>query len=179
MAERKTRKELGVLWGISETAVGKMVRAGRMTQGDDGKIDLAEAQQARAGLNPNIVAKEAEAKALGGQQNAQQSGHQMVQARTVEAVMKAKHRELVVKRLSGELVHINKVKAECFEAGRAAQQHIRALPQRLAGELKTLFALPVAEIEPAIRQVLDRETRVILSNLIQALEEISVGDQAA
>jgi hypothetical protein len=179
VSDRLTPNELAKVWGVSRQAVDKQIKNGRLTVGADKKIARADADRVRLELNPNIAAKEAEARALGGQQSAQQDqSHPIVQARTMEAVYKAKQRELSFKLQAGALVPVQTIKNEGFEAARAARLHIMAIPQRLTAEIVTCLSLPRDQVEPAIRRILEREAKAVLGNLIEALEQITAREAA-
>lgn len=173
MSDRISRKELATEWGVSTQAVDRFVKDGRLKVGKDKLLSRSEAAKLRAGLSPSHVEKEAIAKEIGGQGNAQQNpAHPLVQARTMEAVYRAKSRELDFKKATGELVPIADIKTEAFEIGRALQQRLLAFPARLSAELATLAALPAEKIEMAIREVLHREVRAVVSDLIVGIDQL-------
>lgn len=180
MADKLTRKELAAAWGVSVSYIGKLVRTGSVRE-IGGRIDRAEADQARAAMAPAMVAKEAEAKALGGQANTQQAGGtDIVRARTAEAVLKAKHRELIVKRMSGALVEISSVRSQAFEAGRAVTAVLKAIPARNANMITArISGLPPKEAEAIVKEILEGEVRRIADDLVAALEKILLRKDAA
>jgi hypothetical protein len=175
MAKGITRKELAAEWGVSPQRIDTLIRKGDLTPGKDGLIDRDAAAALRATMNPGNMAKEAEAKALGGQSSERQSQNSpIVQARTADAVYRAKQRELIVKQLTGELVDIQRVKVEGFEAGRAVQQSLKVLPTRLAGAIAAQVAgRPIKEIESIVRSIIEAEVKRIVSDLLVALEQIA------
>jgi phage terminase Nu1 subunit (DNA packaging protein) len=173
MAIRVSRKELAAHWGVSTQRVDALVSSGALVPDDEGRIDRDAADQVRAGMNQNNAAKEAEAKALGGQRADQQNqNHPLVKARTMQAVFKARDAELEFKKKSGEVVSTAEVAAQAYEAGRIVQSHLRAFSARLTSELAVFCGLPPAEAQVKIREALDRDVRAVIADMQTALSKL-------
>lgn len=173
MTDRISRKDLAEEWGVTTQRVDKLVSEGKLIVGDDKLLSRAQADAVRRSLDPSLVEKEVIAKAVGGQTaSVQDPSHPLVKARTMDAVFRAKSRELQFQKASGAVVAMAAIKTEAFEIGRALQQPLLAFPARLSAELATLAALPADQVEPAMRKVLQREVKVLISNLIVALDQV-------
>jgi len=180
MATRVSRKDLAERWGVKRQAVDKLVRDGKLKPDKSGMIDLASADAVRAAMNPNIVAKEAEARALGGQRSDQQDvQHPMVKARLAREVLSTRIKDLEFRKLTGELISRAEVKGALFEVGRTVQQTLRTWPARLSGEIAAMKGLSDREFYAAAEAIFDRETKKIVSDLTKALERIAATDKAA
>ncbi len=171
MAERVSRKQLATLWDVSTQRIDTLVNEGKLITGEDGLIDREQADVIRASMNPARIEADRLNKELGGQ-GRQNPNHPLVQAKTMEAVYRARNAELDFKTKSGELIPAKTVKDEGFEIGRFIQQRLLAFPSRLSAELATLAALPQAEIEPAMRAVLTREVRSLVTDLVTSLDQV-------
>ena len=170
--DRLSRKEIAAQWGVSTQRVDALVKEGRLVPGADKKFDPDEVAALRASFSPQHVMKEQAQKAAGGAADPRHA--QFVQARTMDAVFKAKTRELQFKREQGVLVERAAVEAEGFEIGRILQQRIMAWPARMAAELSTLAALPDSKRTAAIRAALDREARVLVEEVAGELKTLKV-----
>lgn len=175
MGDRVTRKQLAEQWGVTTQRIDAMIRQGMFKPGADKLIDADEANAARGTLNAGNVAKEREAKALGGQKSADQApNNPIVQARTAEALYRARQRELIVKKLTGELVSSRRVKADAFEVGRIMGQALRVMPQRLAGQIAGAVAgRSPREVEVAAKAILEKEAKRIIADILKALEKVT------
>lgn len=173
MGDLVTRKQLATIWGVSQSRISALIRAGKLTFDENGQIDRDVAEQVRASFNPNMVQTQQVAKELGGQAAGRQAtNHPLVQAKTMEAVYRAKTSELVFKKEIGELVEAKVVTNEAFELGRFIQQRLIAIVPRLSPELATLAALPPNEVEKAIRATLMREMRALITDLVAGLDQV-------
>lgn len=170
--ERLSRKQIAEMWGVSTQRIDALVKDGRLVPGADKKFDPDEVAAVRASMSPQHVMKEQAQKEVGGA--ADQRHATFVQARTMDAVYRAKSRELQFKREQGVLVERTAVEAEGFEIGRILQQRIMALPARMAAELSTYAALPEAERTKAFRAALDREARLLLEETAGELRNMKV-----
>lgn len=166
-----TRKDYAAEKGVRRQRVDKLVTDGRIKVNKDGLIDRAQAEKVWAELSPAHVEKEALAKEIASG-TPKGSESPILKARTLEAVVRAKQRELAYRREAGELVPVSEVKLEAFEIGRALQQRLLAFPARLSAELATQAALPSEKVEPSIRAILAREVRLIVDNLMTAIDQL-------
>ena len=180
MAERLSRREIAERWGVSKQAVDKVFKDGRLKAGDDGKADLVDVDRVRAEMNQANIAREAETKAIGGQQKGENGGqHPIMRVRLAKEAIDVKHRELKLKKLQGEVVERSEVKMLLFEAGRAIQNALKAWPARLSGEIAAHRGLPEREFQQRVRTILERDTKRILSDMTVALESIGTKNEAA
>lgn len=171
MAVRVSRKELAQRYGITTQAIDKLVKDGRLTPGADKKFDLDEADRVRSEQSARHIEKEQLQKDIGGQ-GAGGVQHPLTQARTMEAVYRAKSRELAFQREKGALVERKAVEADGFEIGRILQQRVLAWPARMAAELSTLVALPDAERYEAVRKCLDREAKLLVGEIADEISRV-------
>lgn len=176
--DRVSRKQIAAQWGVTTQRIDALVKEGRLRPDAKGLILQSEVDEVRATLNPANVAKEREAKALGGQRlDEQDRSSPITKARIAEAVFRAKQRELIVKQMSGALVDRSEVRVQGYEAGRAFQQTMLAFPDRLSAEIATsIVGLEQSKIEAAIRVILDREVRRVLGDLVKSLEGVAAAE---
>ena len=156
--------------GVSDAAVRKAIAAGRVTPEADGTLDpeRADAEWARntgaprtgtrmravkAAVPPETATAAPVAPVGEGQANLPTGGASLLQARTVNEVVKAQTNKVRLARLKGELVDRNQAIAHVFKLARAEREAWINWPNRitpiLAAELgideHTLFvALDVA-----------------------------------
>ena len=140
--------------GVSDTAVHKAIRAGRITPEPDGTLDpeKADAEWARNTEGPPIGTRRGAVKARAPEETGP-GGTSLLQARTVNEVVKAQTNKVRLAQLKGELVDRAQAIAHVFKLARAEREAWINWPNRitpiLAAELgieeHTLFvALDVA-----------------------------------
>ena len=153
--------------GVTDTAVHKAIRAGRITPEADGSIDAAKADsewvrnsapprtgtQARAPRasvpEPSDTVRDAGTAALPA------GGASLLQARTVNEVVKAQTNKVRLARLKGELVERSQVVAHVFKLARDERDAWLNWPARVAAQMAaTLEVDPHAmhlALEAAVR----------------------------
>ncbi len=153
--------------GVTDTAVHKAIRAGRITPEADGSIDAAKADsewvrnsapprtgtQARAPRasvpEPSDTVRDAGAAALPA------GGASLLQARTVNEVVKAQTNKVRLARLKGELVERSQVVAHVFKLARDERDAWLNWPARVSAQMAaTLEVDPHAmhlALEAAVR----------------------------
>jgi hypothetical protein len=175
MTDRITRKEVEQLWNVSQQYVARFISQGRLKVGKDGKLSRKQVDAVRATMDPEAITRGRENQASGEQPR--QSGEApspMAQARAAEAVYKARQRELIVKKLAGEVVPVTQVKGDAFEAARSVTAILRVMPQRNAGLIAASVAGKSAkEAEVIVKGILEAEVRRILTDFTAALGKIT------
>ncbi len=139
--------------GVTDTAVHKAIRAGRITPEPDGTIDAATADaewtrnsaparngtQARA---PRIAVPEA---ADAGRDTSAAAlpagGASLLQARTVNEVVKAQTNKVRLARLKGELVERSQVVAHVFKLARDERDAWLNWPARVSAQMAATLAV--------------------------------------
>lgn len=172
MADRVSRKELAQRYGVTTQAIDKLVKDGRLKPGPDKKFDLEEADRVRSEQSAQHIEKEQLQKDIESESGGDAKSHPLLKARTMEAVYRAKSRELAFQREKGALVERKAVEADGFEIGRILQQRVLAWPARMAAELSTLVALPDAERYEAVRKCLDREAKLLVGEIADEISRV-------
>ena len=153
--------------GVTDTAVHKAIRAGRITPEADGSIDAAKADsewvrnsapprtgtQARA---PRVALPEsADTVRDAGTAALPVGGASLLQARTVNEVVKAQTNKVRLARLKGELVERSQVVAHVFKLARDERDAWLNWPARVSAQMAaTLEVDPHAmhlALEAAVR----------------------------
>ena len=156
--------------GVTDTAVHKAIRAGRITPETDGTIDAdrADREWARNSDVPKTGTRAKAAKVavpeggtgVGGDGPAAlpTGGASLLQARTVNEVVKAQTNKLRLARLKGELVDRSQAVAHVFKLARAERDAWLNWPARISSQMAAglgvdAHALHVA-LDAAVRQQL-------------------------
>lgn len=132
--------------GVSDAAVRKAIAAGRITPEGDGTVDpeRADAEWARnteaprsgTRTKPVRVAVPPESAPVGDGQNALPTGGaSLLQARTVNEVVKAQTNKVRLARLKGELVDRNQAIAHVFKLSRAERDAWLNWPARISAQM--------------------------------------------
>ena len=184
-----SNRELARQLGVSETAVRRAERAGRIGREPDGSWDLAKVRSAWAGntdpaqqrggpsagnrsRRPTRCAVKAVPEAAVGavRDTLREHGEPIaagamtfMQARTANEVLKAQERRVRLQRLKGELVDRAKAVAQVFRLARDERDAWVNWPARVA-------AMIAAELEVDVRElhtVLERQVREHLNELAE------------
>jgi hypothetical protein len=135
--------------GVSDTAVHKAIRSGRITPEPDGTIDpnRADAQWAQNTEAPKVgtrasaprvrVTEEAGA----GGPTLPSGGTSLLQAKTVNEVVKAQTNKVRLARLKGELVDRAQAIAHVFKLARAERDAWLNWPARVSAQLAARLAV--------------------------------------
>lgn len=133
--------------GVTDTAVHKAIRAGRITPEADGTIDAAKADAewtrnsapARTGTQTRAarvaVPETVEATREGGTTALPPGGASLLQARTVNEVVKAQTNKVRLARLKGELVERSQVVAHVFKLARDERDAWLNWPARVSAQM--------------------------------------------
>ena len=160
MSERLSIRAYSRHRGVSDTAVRKAIQSGRITLGDDSRIDpqLADAQwsvntdaaQQRKAVLQREVPQEAVTSVrealsatpspLGGMgastsTSASAGGTTLMQAKTANEVLKAQTNKVRLARLKGELVDKDQAVAHVFRMARAERDAWLNWPARVAAQM--------------------------------------------
>ena len=151
--------------GVTDTAVRKAIQTGRITPEADGTIDPEQADRdwARNTESPRAGTQQRAARVKtpdlsGGGEGAQtgQGGTSLLQARTVNEVVKAQTNKVRLQRLKGELVDRSEAIAHVFKLARTERDAWLNWPSRvsalLASELEVDPHLLHVALENAIRE---------------------------
>lgn len=158
MSERLSIRAYSRHRGVSDTAVRKAIQSGRITLGDDGRIDpqLADAQwsvntdaaQQRKAVLQREVPQEAVTSVrealsatpsplggMGASTSASAGGTTLMQAKTANEVLKAQTNKVRLARLKGELVDKDQAVAHVFRMARAERDAWLNWPARVAAQM--------------------------------------------
>lgn len=153
--------------GVSDAAVRKAIAAGRITPEADGTVDpeRADAEWARnteaprsgTRTKPVRVAVPPESAPVGDGQNALPTGGaSLLQARTVNEVVKAQTNKVRLARLKGELVDRNQAIAHVFKLSRAERDAWLNWPARISAQMAAKLGIEPhtmhVALEAAVRE---------------------------
>lgn len=139
--------------GVTDTAVHKAIRAGRITPEADGTLDAAKADAewsrnsapARTGTQTRAtrvaVPDTVEAAREGGATALPSGGASLLQARTVNEVVKAQTNKVRLARLKGELVERSQVVAHVFKLARDERDTWLNWPARVSAQMAATLAV--------------------------------------
>lgn len=139
--------------GVTDTAVHKAIRAGRVTPEADGTIDAAKADAewarnsapARSGTQaraPRVTVPEAaDIGRDAGTAALPAGGASLLQARTVNEVVKAQTNKVRLARLKGELVERSQVVAHVFKLARDERDAWLNWPARVSAQMAATLAV--------------------------------------
>ena len=162
--------------GVTDTAVHKAIRAGRITPEADGSIDAAKADsewvrnsapprtgtQARAPRvalpEPSDTVRDAGTAALPA------GGASLLQARTVNEVVKAQTNKVRLARLKGELVERSQVVAHVFKLARDERDAWLNWPARVSGQMASTLGIDAHQMHVALESAV-REHLIELGEL--------------
>ncbi len=156
--------------GVSDAAVRKAIATGRVTPETDGTIDpeRADAEWARNTEAPRTGTRTRPVRAAmppetahvapagEGQGTLPTGGASLLQARTVNEVVKAQTNKVRLARLKGELVDRNQAVAHVFKLARAERDAWLNWPARISAQMAALLALDPhtlhVALEAAVRE---------------------------
>ena len=151
--------------GVSDTAVHKAIRAGRITPEADGSIDPDKADRdwAKNSDTPKegtkrraetVAVKEPAGEPVATALNA--GGTSLLQARTVNEVVKAQTNKVRLARLKGELVDRPQAIAHVFKLARAERDAWLNWPARISAQMAAKLGVDVhtlhVALETAVRE---------------------------
>lgn len=149
--------------GVTDTAVHKAIRAGRITPEADGSIDADRADlewarntdTARAGTRKQAV-KVAVPEASTDAPAPPAGGTSLLQARTVNEVVKAQTNKVRLARLKGELVDRPQAIAHVFKLARTERDAWLNWPARISAQMASKLGLDAhamhVALEAAVRE---------------------------
>ena len=152
--------------GVTDTAVHKAIRTGRITPEADGTIDAdrADADWARNTDSPkkgtsqraeNVVVREAHGEqttALPGSTGS--GGTSLLQARTVNEVVKAQTNKVRLARLKGELVDRPQAIAHVFKLARSERDAWLNWPARISAQMAAKLSVDPHAMHVALESAL-------------------------
>lgn len=129
--------------GVTDTAVHKAIRTGRITPEEDGTIDVdrADREWARNSEAPKAGTRARAVKAAVPESSADApaglpvGGASLLQARTVNEVVKAQTNKVRLARLKGELVDRNQAIAHVFKLARSERDAWLNWPARISAQM--------------------------------------------
>jgi hypothetical protein len=161
----KSNRELARHLGVSEMAVRRAEKAGRIRREADGGWDMARVKAAWAG-NTDVAQQRPKHRALRPVPEAavgavrdtlREHGEPVVagamtfmQARTANEVLKAQERRLRLQRLKGELVHRAKAVAQVFKLARDERDAWVNWPARVAAMMAAELEVDPHQVVPAL-----------------------------
>ncbi|MBN2887222.1 MAG: elements of external origin, partial [Chromatiaceae bacterium] len=153
--------------GVTDTAVHKAIRAGRITPEADGTIDADRADREwarnsdvpKAGTRAKaakVVVPDASTQSNDGPASLPTGGTSLLQARTVNEVVKAQTNKVRLARLKGELVDRPQAIAHVFKLARSERDAWLNWPARISAQMAARLdvdphAMHVA-LEAAVRE---------------------------
>ena len=144
--------------GVSDTAVRKAIKAGRITPEADGKVDPVKAdrqwQANTVGSAPPARETPTPAMSSGSGQSsgALPTGTSLVQARTANEVLKAQTNKVKLSRLKGDLVDRAQVIAHVFKLSRAERDAWLNWPARVSAQLAAKFSIDPHTLHIALEE---------------------------
>lgn len=158
--------------GVSDTAIHKAIKSGRITALADGTIDAARADaewdastdpaQSTLGVRSRTARARAATAAFAEDMPASApASNSYAQARTANEVLKAQHHKLRIAQLRGELIDRQQAVGQVFALARAERDAWLNWPARISSMLAAELG-----IDPhAMHVALEREVRQHLSEL--------------
>ena len=151
--------------GVSDTAVHKAIRTGRITPEADGTVDPERADQdwarntgttAPQGTRQRVVTVPARESSGDPSPAGAAGGTSLLQARTVNEVVKAQTNKVRLARLKGELVDRPQAIAHVFKLARAERDAWLNWPARVSAQLAAQLAVDPhvthVALEAAVRE---------------------------
>jgi len=147
--------------GISETAVRKALKEGRITKNKNGKIDpnLADKQWDK-NTNPAQIKEATKAVEEVSNYNSNLIGPSYQQSRAIKEAYNAKLTRLQFEKESKKLISVDEVKISAFNAARMTRDRILNIPDRV---------IPLLVGKTDIHEMKE----ILKAELIKALEELS------
>ena len=154
--------------GVSDTAVHKAIRAGRITPEADGTLDPDKADRE---WNRNTEAPRVgtahRAEKMGVRENATESvtpalatgGTSLLQARTVNEVVKAQTNKVRLARLKGELVDRPQAIAHVFKLARTERDAWLNWPARISAQLAAQLGMDPHTLHVALENAVREHLR--------------------
>lgn len=129
--------------GVTDTAVHKAIRTGRITPEEDGTIDVDRADREwarnsetpKAGTRARAVKAAVPESAADAPTGLPAGGASLLQARTVNEVVKAQTNKVRLARLKGELVDRNQAIAHVFKLARSERDAWLNWPARISAQM--------------------------------------------
>lgn len=158
--------------GVSDTAVHKAIKSGRITALPDGTIDAARADadwdastdpaQSSLGTRGRPArARAATPTSMDDRAGGAPTSNSYAQARTANEVLKAQHHKLRIAQLRGELIDRQQAVGQIFALARAERDAWLNWPARISSMLAAEL-----DVDPrAMHVALEREVRQHLSEL--------------
>lgn len=146
--------------GVSEAAVRKAIKQGRISQTEDGKIDLTIADQEWEQNSDPAQVKSLPIKHGTGNKDLARIGESYQKSRTLREAYNAQLAKLQFERESGKLIEVEEVKIAAYNAARITRDRLLMLPKKVAPLI--LGKTDLKNIEEMIKR-----------HLIEVLDEVS------
>jgi hypothetical protein len=152
--------------GVTDTAVHKAIRTGRVTPEADGTIDIDRAdadwarntdshKQGARGRAESVLVREINGEATAGLPATQGTGGtSLLQARTVNEVVKAQTNKVRLARLKGELVDRPQAIAHVFKLARSERDAWLNWPARVSAQMAAKLGVDAHAMHVALEAVL-------------------------
>ncbi len=150
--------------GVTDTAVHKAIRAGRITPEPDGTVDAerADREWARNSEAPKVGTRTPTIKVPAPETSSEPGssvpagGTSLLQARTVNEVVKAQTNKVRLARLKGELVDRSQAIAHVFKLARSERDAWLNWPARISAQMAARLAVDAhamhVALEAAVRE---------------------------
>ena len=146
--------------GVTEGAVRKAIKTGRITPNDDGTIDVDRADQEwkentdEAKINTGLPAMAENIPAVNGKPS-------FAKIKTAHELYKAQLTQLALQEKKGQLINKDQVKAQVYKLGRQVRDSWMNWPARVSATM----AAELGVDEHALHQALERYVREHLNDI--------------
>ena len=153
-------RKYATLRGVTEGAVRKAIKTGRITPNDDGTIDVDRADQEwkentdEAKINTGLPAMAENIPAANGKPT-------FTKIKTAHELYKAQLTQLALQEKKGQLINKDQVKAQVYKLGRQVRDSWMNWPARVSATM----AAELGVDEHALHQALERYVREHLNDI--------------
>jgi len=153
-------RKYATLRGVTEGAVRKAIKTGRITPNDDGTIDVDRADQEwkentdEAKINTGLSAMAENVPAVNGKPS-------FAKIKTAHELYKAQLTQLALQEKKGQLINKDQVKAQVYKLGRQVRDSWMNWPARVSATM----AAELGVDEHALHQALERYVREHLNDI--------------
>ncbi len=163
--------------GVSDTAVHKAIKQGRIIKEPDGTIDveradrdwLANTVSSQLKSVPNAAIQDVITTLQENGQAVSSRGNTFLEAKTANEIIKAKTNKLRFKQLNGELLERDKVCAQVFQLARQERDAWTSWPARIASQMAAQLHVDAHTLQVTLEQAI-REHLVELGDIALTVE---------
>ncbi len=145
---------------VSDMAVRKAIKQGRITKESDGTIDPNRADKAwvtntarpQLKLTPNVTVSKDITTTLQDNDQVASSGNTFIKAKTTNEIIKAQTNKLRFKQLNGELVNKEEVCRLVFQLSRQERDAWQAWPARIASQMAAQLQIDTHTLQITLEQ---------------------------